>query len=76
MEASKKNGCVMVFVPNRTLIYKFYRKIMTGLKLWMWDEKSFTIKGLKDLGKSTNSPLLKTTKVICSMWIGALYKKT
>ena len=75
MEASKKNGYVMVFVPNRTSIYKFYRKLLTSLRLWMWDEKPFTIKDLKNLEKSTNSALLRTTQVICGMWIGTLYKK-
>lgn len=75
IDASKKGGYAMIFVPNNALIYRFYRRLLTSLKLWIWDEKSFNISDLKNLGKLTNSNLLRTTEVLYGMWVGALYQK-
>lgn len=75
MDASKKTGYVMVFVPNDKWVYNFYRRILTILGSWVWDEKPFNLQRLKKLGKVSNSNLLKTTEIFFGMWIGALYKK-
>lgn len=76
VDAAKKGGYIIIFVPNNSLIYRSYRRLLTLLRLWMWDEISFNIKDIENLAGDSNSKLLRTTEVICGMWLGAIYKKT
>lgn len=73
--ASKKSGYVIIFVPHKTNIYRFFRRFLTYFNLWMWDEKPFTKQELNRLGKINNAKLITTTELLCGMWIGAKYTK-
>ena len=75
INAVKKSGYVIVFTPRASSLYFTYKKILTMLRLWMWDEKPFSKEDFINLAKPGNSELTGITNVIFGLWSGALFKK-
>ncbi|MEM5812443.1 MAG: class I SAM-dependent methyltransferase [Candidatus Aenigmatarchaeota archaeon] len=75
VEFCREGGFVIIFVPNRNIIYSSFRLFFKMLNRWIWDEKALTKKQLRNLCAHFGLKIIKeyTSPLIHEM--GVLAKK-